>query len=210
PVEIQGLWYNALKVMEALVPEEKAEYARLAEKVKSSFNKLYYIERKASLADCMGNDPFNRTVDDSIRPNQLFALSMPFSVVDDDVAEKVLHTAREKLLTGYGLRSLAPDEKGYIGDYEGNLLSRDKAYHMGTTWPFLFGTYADAYLRVYKGKDKDGHILGCLKEFYKQMDEGCINGIAEVSDGNAPAEGKGCYTQAWSVGEVLRIVSLFV
>ena len=173
----------------------------LAEKVRVSFGKAFWNDDAGCLADVIAPDG---TKDISIRPNQIFAVSLPFSLLSEHQAKQVVQTVYEKLYTPYGLRSLAQDETDYRGRYIGKLLERDMAYHMGTAWGYLAGAFITAWL--YTGGSVCEAREMCLR-FMDHMADGCLGGIAEIFDGDFADEGRGCYTQAWSVGEVLRVAA---
>lgn len=206
-VEINALWYNALCIMAWLserFEDTKAmeHYNDLAKKVKENYTKVFWNEKKEYLNDVI--DEYG-VADDSMRPNQIFAISLPFELVESDKAIKVVNKVYEELYTPYGLRSLARNEKGYKDKYIGKLIDRDMAYHMGTVWGYLFGAFITAYTKVNNHSDdaiKEAYEM--CEEFRLHMNDGCINGISEVFDGDFPSTGRGCYTQAWSVGELLR------
>lgn len=204
PVEISALWYNALKVMEQLAVkfgEPSDEYASLADKVKASFNQKFWNEEKQCLYDVVdesGNDG-------KIRPNQIWAVSLPFTMLDRDKEKKVVESVISNLYASYGLRSLSPDDKEYIGEYKGRLHDRDAAYHQGTTWAFPLGGLVTAYVKVHDYSKESIEYAGKLLEPLKDhLMDGCIGSIAEIFDGNEPVISRGCYAQAWSVGEILR------
>lgn len=202
PVEISALWYNALKVMEKLsrkFGEDSSKFTSLSEMVKKSFNEKFWNEDKNCLYDVVDEN------DDKVRPNQIWAVSLPYTMLDRDKEKKIVDTVYEELYTSYGLRTLSYRDKEYVKEYIGPLSKRDAAYHMGTTWPFPEGGFISAFCKVNDYSDE------CIKRakqmveaFTDHMDDGCIGGIAEVFDGTNPCTGNGCYSQAWSVGEVLR------
>lgn len=136
-----------------------------------------------------------------IRPNAIIALSLPYSMVDENMAKMLISVALEKLYTPYGLRSLALDDKQYTGKYSGNLLERDLAYHQGTVWAWLIGPFISA---VKKWCRDDELCNKLIEPFYDRLSDCCIGTISEVFDGDAPYKPKACYAQAWSVAEVLR------
>ena len=219
-VEINALWYNALKIMENL--SKKCEgigkrliskkYEDMAEKCKEAFNKEFYNEKKKYLYDVIG--------DDKIRPNALFALSLTYPVIDptSNVAEKIIITVEKKLLNNYGLKTLARGEKGYIDRYEGDTFKRDMSYHQGITWVWLLGLYNDALRNMkyaQKDKEKKKQISNKLDDFKKKVEKtftkeinttGCIGSLPELYDSKAPNLPKGALSQAWSVAEVFRII----
>ncbi|MDU7147118.1 MAG: amylo-alpha-1,6-glucosidase [Clostridium sp.] len=203
PVEINALWYNALCIMEELrskFDKEDLNYRKLSLKVKNSFNKKFWSEDKKCLFDVVDEN------DDKIRPNQLWAVSLPFSILDREKEKSIVEVAYKHLYSTYGLRSLSFMDEEFKNKYIGKLFKRDLAYHMGTTWGFLIGPFITAYCKV---NDYNEKAIKKAKEmisvFEDHMKDGCINGIAEIFDGEFSSISRGCYSQAWSVGEVLRI-----
>ena len=219
-VEINALWYNALKIMEKLTIKYERigkkilskKYADMAEKCQKSFNKEFYNGRKKCLYDVVG--------DGKVRPNQLFAISLTYPVVDvkSEVAENIITVVEKKLLNNYGLKSLAKGEKNYIDVYEGDNFKRDASYHQGITWPWLIGLYNDAFLNIICGeKDKEekkklreeykNFVDNLRKTYVKELSEGkTIGNIPELYDSKKPFEAKGAIAQSWSVSEVFRII----
>lgn len=215
-VEINALWYNALMTMNELssIYENKKiskEYKNLAEKCKESFNVKFYNEKKKSLYDVLG--------DEKIRPNQLFALSLTYPILDteSDIAQIIISTVEKKLLTKYGLRTLAQGEPNYVEIYEGDSLKRDLSYHQGPVWPWLLGLYFDSLKNMLKNEDKEQKekILKKLKKLKKDTTEtfmkaiyedGIQGSIAEIYDTRPPYLGKGAPAQGWSIAEVYRII----
>ena len=202
PVEINALWYNALNVMANLsrhYQEDASAYLALAAKVKESFVNRYWNEEKQCLYDVV--DP----IEDAVRPNQIWAVSLPYTMLSKEQEKAVVQTVTEKLYTPYGLRSLAPDEPGFQKEYIGALIKRDGAYHMGTVWAYPLGGYISAYCKVYDhSPEAIRHALEMIHLIEDHMEDGCINGFAEIFDGETPCTSRGCYTQAWSVGEIFR------
>lgn len=202
PVEINALWYNALKIMEELANyygEDSKVYSNLSVKVKESFEKKFWNEETQCLYDVVDEN------DDKIRPNQIWAVSLPFSILDKEKEKKIVNTVYKHLYSTYGLRSLSFMDKDFKKQYIGKLIDRDKAYHMGTTWAFLIGGFITAYCKVNNhSKETILRAKEMCDVFQDTMRDGCINGIAEIFDGETPITGRGCYTQAWSVAEVLR------
>ncbi|MBR2046172.1 MAG: glycogen debranching enzyme N-terminal domain-containing protein [Agathobacter sp.] len=215
PVEISALWYNALKVMEDLsnkFGEDAAPYAELAEKVKTSFCEKFWNEKDGCLYDVIDDDcghvnP-NHTedvYDDSIRPNQIYAVALPYTMLDSEKAKSVVDVVKEKLFVGIGLRSLDPAHKDYHPIYVGSLPKRDAAYHQGTAWGFIAGGFITAYCNVYgRNAETAKKALEMLEPMIAHLNDNCVGSICEIFDGNAPHNGRGCYGQAWSVGETLR------
>src|SRR5258705_5816741 len=205
PVEIQALWYNALRVMEQLAAKfkdakAKRNYASMADRARDSFNRSFWNEETGCLYDVVNG----AELDASIRPNQIFAVSLPNSMVSSDRAESILRVVERELLTPRGLRTLSPNDSRYIGRYEGDPRSRDGAYHQGTVWPWLMGAYITAYVKTY------GQIAGrevaaeWLKNFGAHLNQACLGQVSEIFDGDAPHNPRGCVAQAWSVAELLR------
>jgi predicted glycogen debranching enzyme len=198
-VEINALWYNALKSMDAIGNRIKRSFPLgfLADEVKNNFIQTFWNEKKLCLYDVV-----SREKDRRVRPNQIFAIFLPFPVAYGIHAKKIVETVREKLLTPYGLRSLAQDEPGYIGKYHGNAVERDLAYHQGTVWSWLIGPFITAFVRV-GGKIDDA--VGFLKRLVDDhLKEAGIGTVSEIFDGDKPHLPRGCISQAWSVAEVLR------
>lgn len=205
PVEINALWYNALRIMESLCEkfdEDASAYRTRAEQVKESFNAKFWDSSNQCLFDVVdGDEP-----DDHIRPNQVYAVSLPFSLLPEAQEKAVVALVEKELFVGCGLRSLAPDHPDYHGIYCGALAKRDAAYHQGTAWGFLLGGFFSAYMKVnHHSSSAAANAVRMLEPVRKHLsDSGCIGSISEIFDGDAPHNPRGCYAQAWSVGEVLR------
>ena len=205
PVEINALWYNALRIMESLCEkfdEDASAYRTRAEQVKESFNAKFWDSANQCLFDVVdGDEP-----DDHIRPNQIYAVSLPFSLLPEEQAKAVVALVEKELFVGCGLRSLAPDHPDYHGIYCGALAKRDAAYHQGTAWGFLLGGFFSAYMKVnHHSSSAVENAVHMLEPVRKHLsDSGCIGSISEIFDGDTPHNPRGCYAQAWSVGEVLR------
>lgn len=201
PVEINALWYNALCFYHELTGDE--EVKELAEQVKNSFNEVFWDEKRGYLADYV-----NGTYKDwAIRPNMIFATSLPFSPLEEAQMDSILEIVKSKLLTSRGLRSLAPDDPSYKGYYHGNQFSRDQAYHNGTVWAWLLGHFVDGYLKLH-GKSGKHFVEKIIKGFDGVMTQYGVGTVAEIYDGDPPHRPKGSISQAWSVGELLRIMHL--
>ena len=205
-VEINALWYNALKIMAHFAlrfesREASSGFGKMAWQVGKSFEKVFWNEEKQCLYDVVGED----FKDGRVRPNQVIAVSLSNPVIEGEKAEKIVMKVLEELYTDFGIRSLSPREDGYKGIYTGDQYNRDAAYHQGTAWAWLSGHFITAYVRVY-GKDKPapGKARVFLENFMQHMKDGCIGEISEIFDGNWPFFPRGCIAQAWSVGEVLR------
>lgn len=205
PVEINALWYNALRIMESLCEkfdEDASAYRTRANQVKESFNAKFWDSANQCLFDVVdGDEP-----DDHIRPNQIYAVSLPFSLLPEEQEKAVVALVEKELFVGCGLRSLAPDHPDYHGIYCGALAKRDAAYHQGTAWGFLLGGFFSAYMKVnHHSSTAAENAVRMLEPVRKHLtDSGCIGSISEIFDGDAPHNPRGCYAQAWSVGEVLR------
>lgn len=205
PVEINALWYNALRIMESLCEkfdEDASAYRTRAEQVKESFNAKFWDSANQCLFDVVdGDEP-----DDHIRPNQVYAVSLPFFLLPEEQEKAVVALVEKELFVGCGLRSLAPDHPDYHGIYCGALAKRDAAYHQGTAWGFLLGGFFSAYMKVnHHSSSAAANAVRMLEPVRKHLtDSGCIGSISEIFDGDAPHNPRGCYAQAWSVGEVLR------
>jgi len=207
PVEIQALWYNALRITEELArtfgdETGQKRYRTMAALAHWSFNRLFWNEPGGCLYDVIDD-----TVRDaSIRPNQIFAVSLPHSMLSPEKAERVVACVQEHLLTPYGLRSLAPADPQYRGRYTGDPLSRDGAYHQGTVWAWLMGPFLTAYVKVNSGtpaaRDRASEWLAHLRD---HLSDAGLGHISEIFDGDAPHRPVGCIAQAWSVAEVLRV-----
>jgi predicted glycogen debranching enzyme len=201
PVEIQALWYNALCFYHELSGEE--EYLNLALQVKESFEREFWSWQQGYLADVVHGEE----KDWSIRPNMIFATSLPYVILDEEKCDKVLELVKSKLVTPRGLRSLSPDDPGYKGYYFGNQISRDQAYHNGTIWAWLLGHFAEGYLKLH-GKAAKIFVEKIIKGFDGVMTQYGVGTVAEIYDGDAPHRPKGAVSQAWSIAELLRMMDL--
>jgi predicted glycogen debranching enzyme len=204
-VEINALWYNALCVFlkwlkdEKQQPENYEKYCNYLKKAKESFNKRFWYQRGGYLYDIVDGENGD---DDAIRPNQIFAISLPNPVLDEKYWQPVLNVVQKELLTPYGLRSLAENHPDYKAKYFGDLRSRDAAYHQGTVWAWLIGPFIDAYMK--KNPNEKDKAREFLKGFEEQLNQSCIGTISEIFDAEKPFISRGCISQAWSVAEVLR------
>jgi predicted glycogen debranching enzyme len=203
-VEINALWYNALRLLEGWLrnegrADESGRVAAMADRVRASFNRRFWYEAGGHLYDVVdgeqGDDP-------ACRPNQLFAISLPHPVLDESRWQPVVELCRERLLTPVGLRSLAPGHPDYKPYYDGDLRARDAAYHQGTVWAWLIGPFVDAWLKVHP-EDRAG-TRRFLEGFEAHLGEACIGSISEIFDAESPFTPRGCVAQAWSVAEALR------
>ena len=204
PVEINAYWYNALKIMAALAPvmgESAAEYEELAEKVAESFQK-FWMEDKGYLKDVISGT----YADEQLRCNQIWAITMPFTVLSREQEKKVVDAVYRHLYTPVGLRTLSPEDPEFKPHYGGAQLDRDLAYHQGTVWPFPLGAYYLAYLKVNDYSDDARQtVWQQLEALEAALREGCVGQIPEIYEGLTPGASQGCFAQAWSVGELLRV-----
>lgn len=195
-VEIQALWYNALRIMGNLanISNKDDAYSDLAEKVRVSFNKQF--DRQYDIID---------TKDLSFRPNQIFLVSLDFSMINKDLQEKIVNDVQKKLLTIFGLRSLSSDDSRYKGTYLGNY-NKDIAYHNGTVWPWLMGPFIKAFVKVknHEVTWRDFAFQNFLRPMFDAFSNNWDGAIYEIYDGECPHLPRGCITQAWSVAEILR------
>ena len=217
-VEINSLWYNALKIMEELTKKfgkklEAKKYKELADKCKKSFVAKFYNKRRKCLFDVLG--------DNKIRPNQLFALSLSYPIINpaSEEAKEIIETVEKKLLNKYGLKTLAKGEENYVEVYEGDEFRRDFSYHQGITWPWLLGLYYNSLKNiesVQKTKKAKNEMQEKIEKFkqniYKTFEKeitqtGCIGSISELYDSKRPFLPKGAIAQAWSVAEIYRIIA---
>lgn len=207
PVEIQALWYNALRVMEGLAgrfnePNAKQEYGAMADKARARFNKLFWNEQAGCLYDVINGE----IRDASIRPNQVIAISLMNTMVPKDRAVSILSVIERELLTPRGLRTLSPSDPHYIGRYEGAPGTRDGAYHQGTVWPWLMGPYITASVKTLGRKAGRRLAVTWLENFQQHLHEACLGQVSEIFDGDSPYTPRGCVAQAWSVAELLRAI----
>jgi predicted glycogen debranching enzyme len=206
-VEINALWYNALRLLEGWTRELAGEGAarRLgehAELCQRSFNELFWYQAGGYLYDVVESTDLAGADDPACRPNQLLAISLAHPVLDRSRWESVVNVARAKLLTPFGLRSLSPDHPDFKPTYHSDLKTRDAAYHQGTVWAWLIGPFIDAWLAVYP--DDRAGARRFLEGFTAHLDQACIGSISEIFDAVEPYTPRGCIAQAWSVAEVLR------
>lgn len=205
PVEINAYWYNVLKIMElyaAKMGEDAAPYGELSRLVRRSFNEKFWMEDKQCLKDVLSDT----AADEQIRCNQIWAVSMPFAVMDRSRECAVVNTVFEKLYTPYGLRTLEESDAQFHPFYGGEMIERDLAYHQGTVWTFPLGGYYLAYLKVHDFSEAAKQTVRLQLEVMEAaLREGCIGQLPEIYDGENPTRSKGCFAQAWSVGEILRV-----
>ena len=207
--EINALWYNALCTAAHLaetIDRNPLTYHELSHSVKESFNKYFWNPYLECLYDCIPVKDNNINENDkSVRPNQVFALSLPFTMLNRKKEKLILKKITEELLTPYGLRSLSQNDIRYSGRYEGDQVSRDRAYHNGTVWPWLMGPFVTAHTKVHKKSEPSiEYCRQLLLNFEPHLAEACIGTISEVFDGDFPHKPGGCISQAWSVAEILR------
>jgi predicted glycogen debranching enzyme len=208
-VEVQALWYNALKTMQLLAhcfgQEDRAEtYRLMAEKTRRNFLEKFWNQQKSCLFDVVVNNADN---DASLRPNQILAVSLDFSTLDKAMAEQVVTNVWKQLLTPFGLRTLERNDSRYIGKYFGDRWQRDKAYHNGTVWPWLLGPFVTAFLKL-KNHEAQWRSFA-FENFLKPLftEELCrvgLGSISEIFNGDPPHEPNGCIAQTWSIAEPLR------
>ena len=219
PVEINTYWYNALCMMDEwkkrfeaeknsvetgveAIFEDDFDYALLAEKVKASFVEKFWNEERNCLKDVVSDTK----ADKQIRCNQIWAVAQPFSVLSDEKEKQVVETVFRHLYTPYGLRTLSPEDKEFRPFYGGAQLDRDLAYHQGTVWTFPMGAYYLAYLKVNGySEEAKAYVKEQLALLEPALREGCVGQLPEIYDGANPVSSKGCFAQAWSVTEILRV-----
>ena len=204
-VEINALWYNALRLLEGWLVHEGQKIAtwdihETADRVRKSFNQRFWYEEEGYLYDVV--DTENGMSDDACRPNQIFAISLDHPVLDEVRWKSVMDVVTDRLLTPVGLRSLASSHPDYKARYYGDLRARDAAYHQGTVWAWLIGPYLDAWQKIHPGKEAEARQF--LAGFEAHLGKACIGSISEVFDAESPHMSRGCVAQAWSVAEVLR------
>ena len=207
PVEIQALWYNVLKIFAELLRSNKqkkdAEAVEAsAAKAKASFEKLFWYQKGMYLYDVIDE---NGNPDSTLRPNQLFAISLPFPLIDGDKANAVLKIVEEKLYTPVGLRSLPANDVHYVHHYGGDQWHRDSSYHEGTVWSWLLGAYVDGLIKAQSTRGK-AQAIQVIENFKYHLNEACIGQVSEIFDADAPHHPRGCVAQAWGVAEVLRVI----
>lgn len=228
PVEINAYWYNALCVMDFFkkelrgeFPEDGTDYGAMAGRTRESFREKFWNETAGCLKDVLsggeksggqgaesGTGAAQKAVnpDTQIRCNQIWAVSLPFSLLDRDREKQVVETVFRKLYTPLGLRTLDPEDPEFQAVYEGEQLKRDLAYHQGTVWAYPLGGYYLAYLKVNEySEEAKAHVRTQLESITAALREGCIGQLPEIYDGGHPVSSKGCFAQAWSVGEILRV-----
>ena len=209
PVEINALWYNAVcfaAELAARFGDQEFYFQALIPRIRQSFQETFWIGEGAYLGDVYHDGQLDR----SIRPNQIFAVSLPHSPLNADQGRQVVKKVSDELLTPVGLRTLSPRDPQYRGRYEGSPAERDEAYHQGTVWPWLLGHYGEAWLKVAadKGEAKDSLHLYLRTFLCRHFREAGIGCVSEICDGDAPHHPNGCISQAWSVAELIRLYTL--
>ena len=212
-VEVNALWYNALRLVAGFYTgrdtKSVGHYRSMADIVEDSFRRLFWNESKGYLNDCILPDD---SVDDTLRPNQIFAVSLPFSPLSAEQQKSVVDTVQQYLLTPYGLRTLSPDDSRYEGQYIGPQSQRDRAYHQGTVWPYLMGAFVEGFLKV-NGSSAESKARAA--EFIQPLlqhltNNACLGQVSEIFDGDPPHKPRGCFAQAWSAAELLRAYKLTI
>jgi predicted glycogen debranching enzyme len=209
PVEIQALWFNALSIMAGFAEavgdaESRKRFNEMASMAKASFNGQFWNSAEECLFDVVNGIG----KDASIRPNQIFAVSLTHSMLDNEKARKVVEKVEKELLTPFGLRSLSPRHPNYKGVYKGGPFERDSSYHQGTVWAWLIGPFIDAYRRTHSNDAAaQRRIDQLIRGFDANVKDIIVGQISEIFDGDAPHLPRGCGAQAWSVGEILRSIN---
>ncbi len=206
PVEIQALWYNALRIMEDFASrfndgQLEIFFRELADRARDHFNQKFWNDEPGYLYDVVDGD----VQDGSIRPNQIFAVSLRHSMLSPERARQVVEFVQRELLTPVGLRSLSKFDPRYRGRYEGGVRERDTGYHQGTVWPWLMGGFVTAYVKVNQASaESRNQAHAWLDGFHDHLATGGLGHVSEITDAEAPHEARGCIAQAWSVAELLR------
>ncbi|MFH1221045.1 MAG: amylo-alpha-1,6-glucosidase [Candidatus Eisenbacteria bacterium] len=209
PVEINALWYNALRIMADFCADfgglaEERRFDEMATKTFEAFNRRFWNAERDCLYDYLNGSH----KDDSVRPNQVIAISLTYPVLDPSRWKSVVDVVERELLTPFGLRTLSPNDSRYRGAYQGDLEARDNAYHQGTVWPWLLGPYMTAYLRAHgRSRQTLAYCRRLLEPILAHLSDAGLGQISEIFDGDPPHKPRGCIAQAWSVGEILRVIS---
>ena len=205
PVEINAYWYNALRILQELAPAAGGDggaYGLLAGKVRDSFVKQFWMEEKGYLKDVISGTG----ADEQLRCNQIWAVTMPFTMLSPAQERRVVESVRRELYTPFGLRTLSPKDPEFHPFYGGSQRERDMAYHQGTIWPYPLGAYYLAYLKTHGNTAQAAaRVREQLGNMEAMLREGCVGQLPEIYDGGDPGPSKGCFAQAWSVGELLRV-----
>ncbi len=210
-VEVNALWYNCLRLLAKFYAgkdsEKENKYKSLADIVQKSFCELFWNGIKVYLNDCVFSDG---SFDDTLRPNQIFAVSLDYSPLSAEQQKSVLDAVQNKLLTPYGLRTLDPSSEQYKPKYTGPQRDRDEAYHQGTVWPYLIGPFIEAYLKVNQfSRESKKQASDFIQPLLCHLEEdSCLGSVSEIFDAEPPHEPKGCFAQAWSVAELIRAYQL--
>ena len=210
PVEIEALWFNALKIFAILLelhgePSAAADIQIKAEQTRKSFEEKFWFAGGKYLYDVVDE---NGKPDSTLRPNQIFALSLPFHLIDGEKAKAIMDIVRSKLYTPVGLRSISPDDFRYSGHYGGDAHKRDSVYHQGPVWSWLLGPYVEAGIKTI-GESFRAEAINIMDRFAGHLNEGCIGSVSEIFDGDAPHLPRGCVAQAWGVAETLRVLKTY-
>jgi predicted glycogen debranching enzyme len=210
PVEIQALWYNALRIMADMAEHfgdrpRRARYSEMANVARQSFNGQFWNVETGCLYDVVrGSDK-----DASIRPNQIFAVSLPHTMLNEDSCRSVVNKVESELLTPVGLRSLSPHDSRFVGVYEGSPRIRDAAYHQGTVWAWLIGHFIEAYRRVHGEREATkARVAKMTAGLMFHLSEAMVGQVSEIFDAVPPYRSRGCAAQAWSVAELLRVLKM--
>ena len=205
PVEINAYWYSALRIMAefaAKLGKDGDAYNSLAEQVKAAFVDAFWMADKQYLKDVISGTQ----VDEQLRCNQIWAVTQPFTMLSPEQEKAVVDAVYAHLYTPCGLRTLSPEDAQYHPIYAGPMVERDMAYHQGTTWVFPLGAYYLAYLKLHGNTAEAAQaVREALTPMAATLREGCIGQLPEIYNGDAPAVSRGCFAQAWSVGEILRV-----
>jgi predicted glycogen debranching enzyme len=207
PVEIQVLWLNALRI----AAEWSPDWMALFTKAKENFQSRFWNAEDGYLFDVVDADHEPGKNDSSFRPNQIFAIGgLPFQIISGEQAKNIVDGVESRLLTPLGLRTLAPGSPNYVPHYFGGVRERDGAYHQGTVWPWLMGAFVEAWLRIRENTDEAKAIARTkfLSPLMKHLDEAGLGHVSEIADAEAPFTPRGCPFQAWSVGELLRMIMI--
>lgn len=210
-VEIQALWYNALHIFAELLQlnaqeNDSENMLEQAARVKQSFNEKFWYEEGSYLHDVINE---NNIPDASLRPNQIFAISLPYQLVEGSKAKSIMKIVEEKLYTPKGLRSLSPDDSRYVSHYGGDAWHRDSSYHQGTVWSWLLGAYVDAIFKTNGSSVALTKTNSVIKNFLPHLSEAGIGTVSEIFDAEPPFAPRGCVAQAWGVAEILRVIKQY-
>jgi glycogen debranching enzyme len=210
-VEVNALWYNSLCLLARFYAgrdiENAKHYKSMADKAQKGFCALFWNQKRGYLNDCISPDG---SIDESLRPNQIFAVSLQFSPLSPEQQRSMVDVVQKELLTPYGLRTLNTQDTRYKNQYTGTPQQRDEAYHQGTVWPYLIGPFVESFLKVNKFSRKSRQMA---TEFIQPLlqhltEDGCLWSVSEIFDGDAPHKPRGCIAQAWSVAELIRAYQL--